>query len=126
MINHPLCALLDDVSLLMRSRALDVLPRSVRQSVRKLGTDIATARRKRRLTMAMMSERIGVSKQTYQRIEAGDPSVGIGAYAMTLFVLGLGSPLEQIADQARDDQGLLLEAERLPKRVRRGAGSGAA
>jgi len=109
----------------MRARSLDILPRLVRQSLRKLGADIATARRKRRLTMAMMTERVGVSKQTYQRIERGDPSVGLGAYAMTLFVLGLGAPLEQIADAGRDDTGLLLEAERLPKRVRRKASPGA-
>ncbi len=42
----------------------------------------------------------------------------MGIYAMTLFVLGLGDPLGELVDARRDDQGLLLEAERLPKRVR--------
>jgi hypothetical protein len=44
--------------------------------------------------------------------------VSVGAYAMALYALGLGTPLGDLADASRDDQGLLLEAEQLPKRVR--------
>jgi transcriptional regulator with XRE-family HTH domain len=102
----------------MRTATLDVLPLPVRRSLRKLGADIGVARRKRGLTMQMVAERTGVAKSTYVRIEKGDPSVSMGAYAMTLFVLGLGSPLGDLVDASRDDQGLLLDVERLPKRVR--------
>jgi hypothetical protein len=66
----------------------------------------------------MMTERIGVSKQTYQRVERGDPAVAMGTYAMAIFVLGLGDKPFDIADPSRDEQGLLLDAERTPKRVR--------
>ena len=66
----------------------------------------------------MMTERLGVAKSTYLRLEKGDPSVSMGVYAMALFVLGLGDPLSALAEPGRDTQGLLLEAERLPKRVR--------
>lgn len=37
---------------------------------------------------------------------------------MALFVLGLGTPFADLADAGSDDQGLLLESERLPTRVR--------
>jgi hypothetical protein len=37
---------------------------------------------------------------------------------MALFVLGFGSPLGTLIDVSRDDTGLLLDEERLPKRVR--------
>jgi hypothetical protein len=37
---------------------------------------------------------------------------------MALFVLGFGSPLGTLIDVSRDDTGLLLDQERLPKRVR--------
>ena len=73
----------------------------------------------------MMAERVGVGKNTYVRIEKGDPTVALGAYAMTLFVLGFGDVLGDVADMRRDDQGLLLDAERLPKRVRRARTGGA-
>jgi transcriptional regulator with XRE-family HTH domain len=101
----------------MKSSVNDILPSSVRKSLFKLGADLSIARRKRRLSVAMMCERLGVSKSTWQRMEKGDPTVSMGAYAQAFFVLGLGTPLGEVADQAADETGLLLEAERLPKRI---------
>lgn len=95
-----------------------LLPSRLRQDIAKLGTDIAMARRKRSLTIGMMAERIGVHKNTYMKIEKGDPTVAFGIYAMALFVLGLSHALTQVADPGKDDTGLLLDADRLPKRVR--------
>lgn len=68
--------------------------------------------------MAMMAERTGLAKSTYARIEKGDPAVAMGAYAMTLFVLGFGEALGDLTDASRDDLGLQLDEERLPKRIR--------
>ena len=102
----------------MRSSVFDLIPPRVRRSLEKLGTDIALGRRRRGLTVEMMAERIGVSRSTYLRMEKGDPTVAMGTYAMAIFVLGLGTPLGDLADVRKDDQGLLLDAERVPKRVR--------
>ncbi len=102
----------------MRSAVLDVLPPAVRRSLAKLGADLATARRKRGLTVAAVAERMGISKNTYLRAEKGDPTVMLGVYAMALFVLGFGDALRDLIDPAKDDVGLMLDEERLPKRVR--------
>lgn len=102
----------------MKSAVNDIMPPSVRRALKKLGEDIATARKKRHLKASMMAERVGVSKQTYQRVEKGDPRASIAIYAMCLFVLGFGTSIGDLADARKDDTGLLLEAERLPKRVR--------
>jgi DNA-binding XRE family transcriptional regulator len=102
----------------MRSSVYDVLPPHVRRSLTKFGADLALARRKRHLTAAMMSERLGVSKSTYVRAEKGDPSVSLGVYVMALFVLGFGNALGDLVDAGRDEQGLLLDGQRVPKRVR--------
>jgi transcriptional regulator with XRE-family HTH domain len=102
----------------MRSHVSDVLPATVKRSLSKFGGDLATARRKRGLTALAVAERMGVAKNTFLRIEKGDPSVGLGAYAMALFVLGFGDPLGTLIDVSRDDTGLLLDEGRLPKRVR--------
>jgi transcriptional regulator with XRE-family HTH domain len=102
----------------MRSALYDLLPPAVRRSLSKFGQDLANARRKRRLTIAMMAERMGVAPNTYRRLEKGDPAVAMGAYAMALFVLGLGGALGDLADVRRDEVGLQLDEERLPKRVR--------
>ena len=102
----------------MRSAIHDVLPIRLRHALSKFGHDLAVARRKRHLTVAMMAERTGLAKGTYLRIEKGDPSVAMGAYAMTLFVLGFGDVFSNLTDARRDEVGLLLDEERLPKRVR--------
>ena len=102
----------------MRSAVFDLMPQRLRRSLVKLGRDLAFARRKRGLTAAMMAERLGVSRSSYFRIEKGDPTVAMGAYAMAIFVLGLGTPFADLADARNDEHGLLLDAERVPKRVR--------
>lgn len=102
----------------MRSTVTDTLPPGVKRALAKLGADVALARKKRNLTTMMMAERIGVAKSTYLKVEKGDPTVALGTYAMTFFVLGLGDVLGEILDARRDDQGLLLDAERMPQRVR--------
>ncbi len=66
----------------------------------------------------MMSERLAVAKSTYLRVEKGDPTVSMGTYAMALFVLGVGEAFAKIVDPRNDEQGLLLDQERLPKRIR--------
>jgi transcriptional regulator with XRE-family HTH domain len=68
--------------------------------------------------MAMMAERAGIARSTYSRVEKGDPTVAMGVYAMVLFVLGFGDPLGDLIDPSRDNEGLLLDDEHLPKRVR--------
>ncbi len=102
----------------MRSAVRDLLPAAVRRSQAKLGIDLSLARRMRRLTARTMAERLGVSLSTYGRIERGDAAAGIGAYAMALYVRGVGTPFDGLIDQRHDDQGLLLDAERVPRRVR--------
>jgi DNA-binding XRE family transcriptional regulator len=102
----------------MKSDVHDILPPRVLRSLQKLGGDIATARRKRAFTVAMMAERTGVSRTTYLKVEKGDPSVSLGVYAMVLFVLGFEEALGLVADPQSDQTGLVLDAERLPKRVR--------
>ena len=101
----------------MRSNVAAIMPPKLCRALAKLGTDIDVARRKRVLTVAMMCERTGIAKSTYRRVATGDPAVAIGVYAMCLFVLGIDG-LAELADAGSDNTGLLMEQERLPKRVR--------
>jgi transcriptional regulator with XRE-family HTH domain len=92
-----------------------------------LGADIHDARRRRRLTMAVIAERAFTSRATLQRVEAGDPGVSIGIYAAVLQALGLLDGLLAVADAARDTVGQSLATAALPQRVRMprgGAGKG--
>jgi transcriptional regulator with XRE-family HTH domain len=101
-----------------RSRSTSALPVSVHRALRKLGEDISSARRRRRIPMSLMAERAFVSRNTVARVEKGDPSVSLGIYATVLFVLGMSDRLGALADPSTDRVGLTLEEERLPQRVR--------
>ncbi len=90
----------------------------VRRILRALGRDMRNARIRRRIPMALLAERASISRGTLTKIEQGDPSVLMGNYVTVLYVLGLASELEHLASLERDKVGMLLEEERLPKRIR--------
>lgn len=93
-------------------------PSAVRRALRKLGADLHDARRRRKLTMAVVADRAFTSRATLQRVEQGDPSVGMGIYASVLQALGLLDGLGQLADVSQDVSGQALAAADLPRRVR--------
>lgn len=95
----------------------ETLPIPVRRALRKLGTDIQDARKRRRIPTATMAERAMISRPTLTKVEKGDPSVSLGIYASVLFVLGLADRLSELADVTHDTVGLELEDERLPQRI---------
>lgn len=102
----------------MKKDLIQFLPLPVKRTLKSFGNDMRVARLKRGFTVEMMSQRIGVHRSTYSRMEKGDPMVRLGAYAAALFALGFGTPLGGLIDQRHDDTGMLLDLERLPKRIR--------
>lgn len=97
----------------------DVLPNGLRRSLVQIGRGLNIARRRRKLTVAMMAERTGVTRQTYGRLEKGDPTVAMGTYMMAMFVLGLDwGGLEKAVEPGSDGMGTSLQLEALPKSVR--------
>jgi transcriptional regulator with XRE-family HTH domain len=102
----------------MRSNAIPTLPLPVRRSLKKLGEDIADARRRRRIPTTLMASRANISRATLARVEKGSPLVSLGIYATVLFILGFDKRLADLADSRSDDVGLALEEERLPRRIR--------
>ena len=94
------------------------LPVPVVRALRKLGQDINDARRRRRITIALMAERAGLSRTTIGKIEKGDETSSIGGYASVLFVLGMEKRLSELVDSVHDLVGRRLEDEKLPQRIR--------
>lgn len=93
-------------------------PLAVRRALQKLGGNLCDARRRRRIPVALMAERVGVTRATLAKAERGDSSVSMGVYGSMLFVLGLVERLGELADPRHDEVGLALEEEQLPKRIR--------
>lgn len=91
---------------------------TVRRSLGQLGSDLRDARRRRRLTMAVVADRAFTSRVTLQRVEAGDPAVSMGIYAAVMHTLGLLNHLGQAADPSKDQVGQALAHASLPQRIR--------
>ena len=90
----------------------------VSRSLQKLGSDIRSARLRRRLPMTLVAERAGISTRTLASIEKGEAGVSLGNVAAVIYAMGIGTPFSEILDQKNDSFGLMLDEERLPKRAR--------
>lgn len=95
------------------------LPLPAVHALRKLGRDLAVARRKRGISTADMAARLFVSRDTLWRLERGEPTVAVGTLATATFVLQLHDRLANLAAPATDGLALNLDERRLPKRIRR-------
>ena len=86
--------------------------------LRKLGADIAIARKRRRFTQQRLADGAGVNVATIRRLERADAGVSLGVLAMVLLTLGERDRLGDLLDIAKDDIGLVLSVNALPQRVR--------
>ena len=69
---------------------------------KKLGADLAVARLRRKESLKTWAGRMGVSVPTLQRLEAGDPSVGIGLVATALWLIQRDGALGNLAAPEHD------------------------
>ncbi|MFO0755956.1 MAG: helix-turn-helix transcriptional regulator [Byssovorax sp.] len=87
---------------------------SVERQIHAFGERLRLARLRRGLTTVLFAERVGVSRDTLNRLEKGDPAVALGTYLRALRVLGLDHDFDAVA---RDDElGRKLQDLKLPAR----------
>ncbi len=95
---------------------LEFLPRQARQQLLLLGENLTIARKRRRESLRTWAARLGVSVRTVQRMEAGDPGVGVGIYVSALWVIGRVGALPSLADPALDLGALQLSIREASQR----------
>jgi transcriptional regulator with XRE-family HTH domain len=72
-----------------------------------LGERLRLARRRRKLSNAVVAQRAGISRSTLYKVETGDPGVTMGSCLRVLAVLGLENDLQGLA--ADDKVGRKLQ-----------------
>lgn len=88
------------------------LPPIAKSALRQLGENIAIARVRRKQSQRAWAERIGVSVPTLIRLEKGDPTVSMGAYASALWLMGRAQALGDIAMPSADLGALELDVRK--------------
>ncbi len=84
------------------ARALTQLPPATAAAIERLGADLAVARLRRKESLRTWAARMGVSVPTLQRLEAGDPAVGIGIVATALWLIHRDGELGNLASPEHD------------------------
>lgn len=107
-----------DVMAIEKTKGGPVYP-VVAKTLSKLGQDISLARRTRRISAADFAERMGVSRATLSRLEAGDAGCSLNTLASALHILGRLDLLSNLLDQTKDDTGLWIMRDAVPKRIRK-------
>lgn len=92
-----------------RSNAQDRLPPASLNALGKLGADLAVARLRRKESLASWATRMGVTVPTLMKMEAGEPSVGIGIYLTALMLIGRDSALVELAAPEHDSGAIELD-----------------
>ena len=87
-------------------RKWPLYPESIK-SLEKMGENIKLARKRRHMSGKELAERAFISLPTLWKIEKGDPSVSIGAYAQVLLGLSLTNDFEKVASD--DELGRKLQ-----------------
>ena len=91
------------------ARALQQLPPATAAAIEKLGADLAVARLRRKESLKTWAKRMGVSVPTLQRLESGDPAVGIGIVATALWLIKRDGELSHIAAPEHDQGALEMD-----------------
>ena len=83
-----------------------------------IGEDLAAARKVRRHRMEDAAARIGTTRQTLARLEAGDAGVSIGIMVRAAIAYGLDANLKDLFDPAVDPEALRKIRHEQPDRIR--------
>ncbi len=92
-----------------QSQALLNLTPATLSAMETMGSHLALARVRRKESLATRARRIGVSVPTLSKMENGDPTVSLGAYAQALWLIGRDSEFARIAAPEFDREAIELD-----------------
>ena len=99
--------------------ALQTMPFAATSALRKLGADLATARKRRKQSLRAWAARLDVSVPTLMKMENGDAAVSIGVYATALWIIQRHEALAAVADPKEDKAALENDIDIATQRGRR-------
>ena len=86
--------------------ALRPPPFQVETDLKQWGSRLRTARLVRNLSMDHVAAKLGVNRRVIAAVETGKPGTAAGLYVGVMWLYGLTSQLDELADPARDELAL--------------------
>jgi len=105
-----------------KNTLLQAPPYAVERAIKRLGSNLRTARLRRNLTIEAVGEKIGTGPRAVSDAEKGKVSTGIAVYIALLWTYDLLDQVRDIADPRLDEEGLnlSLSKERVRARAKEG------
>lgn len=96
--------------------ATKTLPTNAALALKSLGENLRIARERRGESLRAWASRMDVSVPTLQRMESGDPTVGMGVYATAIWLCGRHGDLAGLLDPSSDAEVMEIEVIRASRR----------
>jgi transcriptional regulator with XRE-family HTH domain len=104
-----------------RNQLFQTPPYAIENSLKLLGQNLRIARKRRRLSIALVAEKIGTGVRAVSDAEKGKSSTAVSIYMALMWVYDFLGNMKDVADPLKDSEGLRLAAlkesrnGRLPK-----------
>ncbi|MDR1856383.1 MAG: helix-turn-helix transcriptional regulator [Desulfovibrio sp.] len=92
------------------------MPKFCHDTLTRMGMYCSIARKRRNMTQEVAGRQVQVTRQTIARMEAGDPSVSMGAYITYAFVLNVAEDFTLLFSPERDKYGCWLDHKKQLRR----------
>ena len=93
-------------------------PFAIEQALKRLGANLKVARIRRNLTVRQAAEKIGTGIRAVGDAEKGKASTSVAVYVALIWLFGLMTDFELLADPSRDAEGMSLALRREGSRAR--------
>lgn len=101
-----------------KNKLLETPPFAVEQAIKRLGDNLRTARLRRNLTIQDVAAKIGTGPRAIADAEKGKLATSVGTFAALLWAVGLLPQMEDVADPAKDKEGMALSLAKGRERAR--------
>lgn len=101
------------------SPAIDALPAAAAAALRQLGSDLGTARKRRKQSLREWALRMSISVPTLMRMEKGDATVSAGVYVTAIWMISRQEALSELAAPQYDLAALESDVSEARDRYRR-------
>ena len=94
------------------SHSNEALPFAAADALKLLGQSLRIARERRGESLRSWADRMNTSVPTLVRMESGDPSVGAGVYAASIWLAGKAADLGMLVAPEKDTEALAMDIRR--------------